>query len=81
MGIFYDKFSAQEKESAARLYEELARVCLAHGYSQYRSGVQGYGELGLEDSYRRFLNRLKDAVDPGNVLAPGRYLAERGEKR
>jgi 4-cresol dehydrogenase (hydroxylating) len=72
--IFYDRDDPDERERMLALYDELAGATLAAGYQQYRASVW-YAEhgLGAAPAYRRLTDALKTAVDPGRVLAPGRY--------
>ena len=69
----YDREVAGEDERARACYEEIVRQCNAAGYYPYRLGVQSMG-MGSESSpFGDFVDKLKTAVDPGRILAPGRY--------
>ena len=74
MSIFYDKSDPAETERARRLYEELCEATIEAGYQHYRTSVAYQGKI-LEKSpaFLRFVNTLKSAVDPGGILAPGKY--------
>jgi 4-cresol dehydrogenase (hydroxylating) len=49
------------------------------GYIPYRVGLQSMAALDNgDDAYWRMVGRLKAALDPGGIIAPGRY-ARRGE--
>ena len=60
-------------ESTRVLIEEAARA----GYGEYRAHldnmdlVQGTYSFG-DNAYRRFVERIKDAVDPDGILSPGK---------
>ena len=72
--IFYDKTNTDEATRAQALYEELAAETLRAGYQQYRTSI-AYAEhiLGAAPEFQRMMDAMKAAVDPGNILAPGRY--------
>ena len=72
--IFYDKENADEAARAQALYNELAEKTAAAGFQQYRTSI-GYGDRILRGApeFQRLVNTMKGAVDPDNILAPGRY--------
>ena len=44
------------------------------GFYPYRSGSNMYELLtGNEDSYRIFLKKIKQTIDPKQILAPQKY--------
>jgi 4-cresol dehydrogenase (hydroxylating) len=74
MSIFYITENSAETVRATALYEELCTVTLAAGYPQYRTSVAHMAEIfDTCPEYQNFANSLKSALDPGNILAPGRY--------
>jgi 4-cresol dehydrogenase (hydroxylating) len=63
-----------ERESAHTLYFRLRRELATAGYPQYRSSILGMGDVAAGDEGRaQVLERLKGALDPKRVIAPGRY--------
>jgi 4-cresol dehydrogenase (hydroxylating) flavoprotein subunit len=47
---------------------------MAAGYLPYRVGLQSMAALDpAADGYWRAVRRIKAALDPLNILAPGRY--------
>jgi FAD/FMN-containing dehydrogenase len=38
-------------------------------------GIQAMSELSSQDGYGGLLRKIKNALDPNGVLAPGRYQA------
>ncbi|MBL8358930.1 MAG: FAD-dependent oxidoreductase [Rubrivivax sp.] len=74
MNVNFDHDAAAEAERARALYAELMDDMRARGYAQYRSALPGWppateGEVAAQ----RLLGRVKRALDPRGVLAPGRY--------
>lgn len=74
MEIAYDREDADETRRAAALYEDLCEATIAAGYQQYRTGVTYMDRILAESpDFARLAATLKVALDPANVLAPGRY--------
>ena len=56
-------------------YKDLLKALTNSGYYPYRLGVHSMDLLAEgEESYQNLLNKIKTAIDPENILAPGRYL-------
>jgi 4-cresol dehydrogenase (hydroxylating) len=73
MSIFYDKGNTIETARAQTLYDALSAKTRLAGYQTYRTGTQGMA--GLYKSAPEFaalVRRLKHALDPAGVLAPGK---------
>jgi 4-cresol dehydrogenase (hydroxylating) len=72
--IFYDRHNPDECARTQALYEELGEATARAGYQQYRTSV-AYSDRILESAqpFQRLVDKLKAAVDPEGVLAPGRY--------
>ncbi len=77
ISIAYDRNEEGEDGKAMRCYENLQQRLTAWGYYPYRLGIQSMDLLKADTGRTAFLRALKGAVDPNNILAPGRYLAER----
>ena len=74
MSIFFDFQNPDQVRNARELYDALSRATTAAGYQPYRVGTQGMEKLAAAaPEFNAFLSRLKHAVDPANVLAPGKY--------
>lgn len=72
--IYYDREDEAEVTRAQELYATLRDACLERGYQQYRTSAVGSRRvLDCAPEVRAFADRLKAAVDPAGVLAPGRY--------
>ncbi|MBV9926753.1 MAG: FAD-binding oxidoreductase [Acidobacteria bacterium] len=78
--IFYDRTNPEETERAQALYRELAAETLRAGYPQYRTSIaHGPHMLDGAPEFRRMLDAMKSAIDPHNIIAPGRYGLGLGE--
>jgi 4-cresol dehydrogenase (hydroxylating) len=74
--VAYDKENAAEVERARACYRGLFDTMMQAGYIPYRVGLQSMADLDDgRDPYWRMIGRIKAALDPANVIAPGRYSA------
>ena len=75
MSIFFRKERRDESDRARRLYAELSKATGAAGYQPYRMSVLGMGSEHPEGAgdWVEALRAVKAALDPGRVLAPGKY--------
>jgi 4-cresol dehydrogenase (hydroxylating) len=72
--ITYDREVAGEDEKALACHDEMLGRLIEGGYDPYRLGIQSVRLLPEPaDDYGELLDKLKKALDPNNVLAPGRY--------
>src|SRR5262249_14831678 len=71
--ISFDRDVPCEDERAFRSSEELTERPLARGYPPYRMNVSSMHHATTQDAHAALLTRLKAALDPNGVLAPGRY--------
>jgi 4-cresol dehydrogenase (hydroxylating) len=72
--ITYDRELEGEDERALRCHDDMFRGLLEAGYVPHRLGIHAVGLLPEPvDGSGRLLARLKKALDPNNILAPGRY--------
>lgn len=71
----FDKTVAEECESAEACYEAVIRRVKELGYPPYRSCVMGMPLLVDEgDVFWEVARDIKRALDPNEVIAPGRYI-------
>lgn len=74
MAIIYKRDDPEEVARAERLYAQLLEDMRGARLQQYRAGVGAWGEIHSGSPALRNLNlRIKRALDPRNILAPGRY--------
>lgn len=72
--LVFDREVAGEDEKALACLKALERELAAAGYLPARLGIASFPENHpTVDDSREVLRRLKLAVDPANVLSPGRY--------
>lgn len=81
LSVTFDREDAAQCAAAEACYLELVRATTAAGYppyrghSRYMAAVTEPGrEGGGDDSYWRILERIRSALDPQNLLSPGRYM-------
>ena len=74
ISISYDRELDGEDERATACFAELVNALRSAGYRFYRLGVQFMDQSERRNSYGDLLNTLKTALDPNQVLSPGRYL-------
>ncbi len=72
--IAWDREVPGEDENAVACYHEANRQLKAAGYYAYRNATLGMQDDNAENAYDRLLQQLKDAVDPGHILSPGKYI-------
>jgi len=71
--ILFDKRNQAEIGRAHACYEELLNAGRKLGFVPYRLGIQSMGLLADESVQPKLLRKLKNAIDPDNIIAPGRY--------
>jgi 4-cresol dehydrogenase (hydroxylating) len=74
--IAWDRQVAGEDEKAEQCYDELHIALHEQGYYFYRETTHAMASqiVDQDNTLDDFLKGLKRAVDPNNVLAPGRYI-------
>lgn len=73
ISISYDRDVDGEDARAMACYQRLVDSCRTLGYYSYRLGLSSTGEMDEPAPYADLLRRLKAALDPHHILAPGRY--------
>jgi 4-cresol dehydrogenase (hydroxylating) flavoprotein subunit len=77
IGLLFNRTSEATVRRNYQMAHELVRALGAHGYGEYRAHVDFMDDAAEQYSfndhaYRRFVERMKDAVDPHGILSPGR---------
>jgi 4-cresol dehydrogenase (hydroxylating) len=72
--LIYDRAVPGEEERAMACHDAVMTACIARGWIPWRLGIHSMGALaaGRDDS-DDVLRDLKRALDPRDLLAPGRY--------
>ena len=74
VGVFYDRHVPAEAKRAREWYNAARQAYLDAGYPPYRdTSLSMPHALDCNPAARDFLAVIKRAVDPGNLIAPGRY--------
>ncbi len=72
--LFYDKEDEQETANAKELYFEICNATQQAGYQQYRTSTMFMPHiLAPAPEFQSLANSIKSALDPNNILAPGKY--------
>jgi 4-cresol dehydrogenase (hydroxylating) len=71
--ISYDRDVAGEDQRAMACYTALTEALIDAGYPPYRLNVRSMQYAAGEPGYAEVIERLKHALDPNGILAPGRY--------
>ncbi|WP_298740720.1 FAD-linked oxidase C-terminal domain-containing protein [uncultured Microbacterium sp.] len=77
-GITFDIDDEPATAEAYRAMQDLVRAAGRIGYGEYRAHLH-FMDLAQEQygwgdhAYRRFVEKIKDAVDPRGILSPGRH--------
>lgn len=69
VSIIYDRTAEHADQNAMQCHDELQKALIAEGFYPYRLGIQSIGAVAPSP----LLERIKAALDPKGILAPGRY--------
>ena len=73
--LIFEK-TAENAQRAHACYSELVTACTAAGMPPYRLNIEAMAtvaRLHVDDAHQRVHAQLKAALDPCNIIAPGRY--------
>ncbi|KAL4913009.1 hypothetical protein BDW62DRAFT_205996 [Aspergillus aurantiobrunneus] len=73
----FDQHNPTEREAVHKLFMAMHELATERGYGMYRGHVQHMDLIASvndfnDHAYNRFVEKLKDAVDPNGILAPGK---------
>lgn len=71
--ILFDRQNPEEVASARACYHELLESGRKYGFVPYRLGIQSMDLPSKANAVPDILRSLKQAIDPSNIIAPGRY--------
>jgi 4-cresol dehydrogenase (hydroxylating) flavoprotein subunit len=77
-GVNFDVTNEEMTKKAYATAKMLVEEAGRHGYGEYRAHLD-FMDLASDQyswgdhAYRRFCERIKDAVDPNGILSPGRH--------
>jgi len=75
MNVYFDKAFPLEAEAALACHHELVHALAKDGYLPYRTGPGTMSALQSEtDPFWQVVRQLKATLDPGDIIARGRYL-------
>jgi 4-cresol dehydrogenase (hydroxylating) len=77
VSISYDRDVPGEDDRAMACYRAVEQKLGSRGFYPYRRGIQSMQPQGADGGRASFLGRLKQAIDPNHILAPGRYVQQR----
>ena len=88
--ILYSKDDEEQKQRVRQLFEALIKDAREQGYGEYRTHLSYMDDVAATYDFNRnallrLNERVKDAIDPNGIIAPGRngiwpkaYRAHRG---
>jgi FAD/FMN-containing dehydrogenase len=80
MRIAFDRKREDRRVAARACHHAIIDATLAAGFPPARMAIDGMDRLDpTGDSYWQLVRRLKRCLDPGSILAPGRYLPPAAE--
>lgn len=74
INLVFDRNDPHDTEIAHQCIQDLTQRLFDKGYIPYRIGIQGMSLiLNEKDLFWQLLKKLKEVLDPNNLIAPGRY--------
>lgn len=75
LNVAFDRTDTEECERAVACYHKLMKTLMDEGYPPYRVSLEGMADIYQgSESYWEVAQRIKRALDPNEILAPGRYI-------
>jgi len=76
ISLSYDREVPGEDQRALVCHHDLLAQLAGKGYHPYRLSVASMSAMADGSAYGQLLQTLKETLDPGGILAPGRYVPE-----
>lgn len=81
--LVFDRKDAKQREKMHNLIRKLIEVCAEKGWGEYRTHLALMDQIADTYSWNdhallKFSERLKDAIDPNGILAPGKVSVRIG---
>jgi len=77
LAIAYDRDQVGADDAALSCHNDLAEQLNALGYTSSRLGIHSMDRMTSQSAaHRAVVQRIKAALDPNHIIAPGRYLTE-----
>lgn len=74
VALLFDTNNNESIQRAHHCYQALFKQCKAHGYLPYRLNVEYMKDFTDQNhSFWELAKKIKLAIDPNNIIAPGRY--------
>ncbi|KAL1620868.1 hypothetical protein SLS54_005798 [Diplodia seriata] len=75
--MVFDKTDPEQRRAVEAIYQRLFQEGKKRGFSNYRSHVNYMDQVAdlydfNDHAYRRFVENLKDTLDPNGILSPGK---------
>ena len=75
INMVFERSDTDQCQAAAACYEAAMKACMEAGYPPYRSSTLGMPLLSQDkDTFWDTTQTIKKALDPNEILAPGRYI-------
>ena len=79
LNVAFDKSEEDEGARATACYDEAMAALIAEGYIPYRTGLRGMSKIrGNGDTFWEVVSEIKEALDPSDIIARGRYVPPKG---
>lgn len=73
INLLFDRSQPGETERAHRCADDMLACIRRHGLEPYRARADMMRDVVSDNDYWRTVRRLKEVLDPDNIIAPGRY--------
>jgi len=75
LNMSFDKTMPEETQRAMACYDAAMQALIEEGYIPYRTGLRGMAKVrSNDDVFWQVASDIKKALDPGDIIARGRYI-------